>query len=175
MDSEPTQSSAPPGAPEPQRRAVGAEASDTSLSEAVATLRKRFWILILAAVLGIVYGAYKALTQPRLFTASSTVQVHEGSSNAYRLDTSYYYGGDSLTKMNTEVAILQSDTMLTTVARDMNLANNPDFFGTTGPLHLSIDDPNVRASVIGTMRGGLQIVLIPRTELMRIRYSRRTA
>ena len=170
MDSEPTQSSTP-GAPEPQRRPVGAEASDTSLSEAVATLRKRFWILILAAVLGIIYGAYKALTQPRLFTASSTVQVHEGSSNAYRLDTSYSYGGDSLTKMNTEVAILQSDTMLTTVARDMNLANNPDFFGTTGPLHLSIDDPNVRASVIGTMRGGLQIVLIPRTQLMRISYS----
>jgi capsular exopolysaccharide synthesis family protein len=146
------------------------EGSDTSLSEAVATIRKRLWILLLAAVLGASYGAYKAYTQPKLFTASSTVQVHSGSANAYRLDANYYYD-DSSTKMNTEVAILQSDTLLTTVARDMNLANNPDFWGSTGPLHLSMDDPGVRAGVIGTLRGGLQIVLVPRTQLMRITYS----
>jgi capsular exopolysaccharide synthesis family protein len=54
----------------------------------------------------------------------------------------------------------------------MNLANNPDFFGATGPLpHMSIDDPNVRANVLGTLRGGLQIALVPRTQLMRISYS----
>jgi len=171
MALESTQSSTPAGAPEP-RRPVGGEGSEASLSEAVATLRKRLWILILAAVLGACYGAYKAVTQPRLFTAASTVQVHNGSANAYRLDSSSYYGDDSLTKMNTEVAILQSDTLLTTVARDMNLANNPDFFGATGRLPpMSIDDPNVRANVLGTIRGALQIVLIPRTQLMRISYS----
>jgi len=172
MGQEPTQSSTPPGAPEPQQRPVGAEASETSLSEAVATLRKRFWILILAALLGVSYGAYKAFTQPKLYTASSTVQVHNGSANAYRLDSGSYYGDDASTKMNTEVAILQSDTLLTTVARDMNLANNPDFFGARAPLpHMSIDDPNVRAGVLGTIRAGLQIVLIPRTQLMRISYA----
>jgi capsular exopolysaccharide synthesis family protein len=150
---------------------VESDSSDASLSEAVATLRKRLWILILAAILGVTYGAYKAFTQPKFFTAASTVQVHSGSSNAYRLENSYY-SDDSGTKMNTEIAILQSDTLLTTVARDMNLANNPDFFGATGPLqHMSIDDPNVRANVLGTLRGGLQIVLVPRTQLMRISYS----
>src|SRR5437660_3321671 len=89
MGPEPTQST-PPGAPEPQRKPVSAENNDASLSEAVATLRKRLWILILAAVLGTLYGVYKASTQPRLFTAISVVQVHSGSSNAYRLESSYY-------------------------------------------------------------------------------------
>jgi capsular exopolysaccharide synthesis family protein len=135
------------------------------------TIRKRLWIPILAAILGASYGAYKAYTQPKLYTAGSTVQVHNGSANAYRLESSYY-GDDSVTKMNTEVAILQSDTLLTTVARDMNLTHNPDFFGAVGPLPpMSIDDPPVRASVIGMLRGGLQIVLIPRTQLMRISFS----
>ncbi|HEX3569445.1 MAG TPA: polysaccharide biosynthesis tyrosine autokinase [Acidobacteriaceae bacterium] len=172
MGPESTQSSTPPGAPEPQRRPVGADTGDASLAEAVATVRKRLWILILAAVLGVIYGAYKAVTQPKLFTATSTVQVHNGSANAYRLENANYYDSDSLTKMNTEVTILQSDTMLTTVARDMNLANNADFLGATGPLPpMSIDDPNVRANVIGVMRGSLQVVLVPRTQLMRISYS----
>jgi capsular exopolysaccharide synthesis family protein len=151
---------------------VGADTGDASLAEAVATVRKRLWILILAAVLGVIYGAYKTVTQPKLFTATSTVQVHNGSANAYRLENANYYDSDSLTKMNTEVTILQSDTMLTTVARDMNLANNADFLGATGPLPpMSIDDPNVRANVIGVMRGSLQVVLVPRTQLMRISYS----
>jgi len=172
MVPEPAQSPTPPGAPEPQRKSVGGESSETSLSEAVAVLRKRLWILVLSAVLGVSYGIYRATSQPRLFTASSTVQVRNGSSNAYRLDSNSYYGDDSLTRMNTEIAILQSDTLLTTVARDMNLANNPDFFGVSGPLpKMSIDDPNVRAGVLGTLRGALQIVLVPRTQLMRISYS----
>jgi capsular exopolysaccharide synthesis family protein len=147
------------------------DGNETSLSEAIATIRKRLWIPILAAVLGAAYGTYKAYTQPKLFTAGSTVQVHNGSANAYRLENSYYED-DSLTKMNTEVAILQSDTLLTTVARDMNLTRNPDFFGAVGPLPpMSLDDPVVRANVIGMLRGGLQITLIPRTQLMRINYS----
>jgi len=171
MGPEQTQSSPAPPAPELQRRPGVSDANETSLSEAVATIRKRLWIPILAALLGVCYGAYKSYTQPKLFTASSTVQVHNGSANAYRLESSYY-DDDSLTKMNTEVSILQSDTLLTTVARDMNLANNPDFFGATSPLpRMSIDDPVVRANVLGTLRGGLQIVLIPRTQLMRISYS----
>jgi succinoglycan biosynthesis transport protein ExoP len=171
MGPEQTKATPAPPAPELQRKPGVSEGNEASLSEAVATIRKRLWIPMLAAVLGASYGAYKAYTQPKLFTAGSTVQVHNGSANAYRLENSYYED-DSATKMNTEVAILQSDTLLTTVARDMNLANNPDFWGAAGPLpHMSLDDPNVRAGVLGGLRGGLQIVLIPRTQLMRINYS----
>jgi succinoglycan biosynthesis transport protein ExoP len=171
MGPEKTQSPPAGGAIDPQRPGMGSDVGDTSLSEAVATLRKRRWILILAAILGAAYGSYKAYTQPRLFSATSTIQVHNGASNAYKLDSAMDYGGDSETKMNTEVFILKSDTLMETVAREMNLANNPDFWGTIGPLHLSLDDPNVRANVIGTLQGNLQITLVPRTELMRISYS----
>ena len=159
------------GAPDPQRPGMGSNVSDTSLSEAVATLRKRRWILILAVLLGVAYGSYKAFTQPKLYEASSTIQVHNGASNAYKLDASIDYSDDSQTKMNTEVLILKSDTLMETVAREMDLANNPDFWGTTGPLHLSLDDPNVRASVVETLKDHLIVSLIPRTELIEISYS----
>lgn len=160
------------GAPDPQRPGKGSEASDTSLSEAVAVLRKRRWVLILAALLGVVYGAYKAFTQPKLFIASSIIQVHNGATNAYKVDASSDFGDDSQTKMNTEVRILTSDTLMATVAREMDLANNPEFWGASGPMpRQSIDDPHVRSSVVGILQGNLHVALIPRTELMDITYS----
>jgi len=58
------------------------------------------------------------------------------------------------------------------VAREMNLANNPDFIGAKGPIpHRSPDDPNVRASVVGELQSGLDVTLVPRTEMIRISYS----
>jgi len=164
------------GVPDTHRQGIGTEVGDTSLTEAVATLRKRLWILILAGILGVAYGAYKAYTQPRLYSSTSTIQVHNGASNAYRVDSAFDLGDDSQTKMNTEVMILKSQTLLETVAREMDLANNRDFWGAIGPTpHRSLSDPNVRASVVGTLRGNLQVALIPRTELMTIGYSSSSA
>jgi succinoglycan biosynthesis transport protein ExoP len=160
------------GAIDAQRPGMGSGVSDTSLSEAVATLRKRLWILILAVVLGASYGLYTALTQPRLYKATSTIQVHSGASNQYRLDQAYDFGDDSQTKMNTEVFILESDTLLTDVARDLDLANNPDFNGGTAPKpRLALNDPRVHDSVVGTLKGNLVVTVIPRTEMMQISYS----
>ena len=89
------------GESDPKRPGMSSDVGDTSLSEAVATLRKRRWILILAGLLGLAYGIYTAYTQPRVYVASSVIQVHSGASNAYRLEQSYDYSDDSQTRMNT--------------------------------------------------------------------------
>src|SRR5580698_8385463 len=115
MGPQTTQSPSPAGGFGPPRHAAVPSGGDTSLTEALATLRKRLWLLILAALLGIGYGSYKALTQPKLYDATSTIQVQSGSSAQYRLDQNFDYGDDSQTKMNTEVLILKSDTLLTEV------------------------------------------------------------
>ena len=171
MGPEKTQLPPATGAPDPQRPGMGLEVGDTSLSEAVATLRKRRWVLIAAGTLGIAYGSYVAVTQPRLFQAASTIQVHNGASNEYRLDADYDSSDDSQTRMNTEVLILESDTLLYTVAREMDLANNPAFTGLPAGKRRSIDDPRVRASIVGTLHSHLSVALIPRTEMMRLTYS----
>ena len=148
----------------------GSEIGDTSLTEAVVTLRKRRWVLIVAVVLGAIYGFYKAFTQPKFYEAAGTIQVHNGASNEYRVDLYSEYG-DADTRMNTEASILKSDALLATVASEMNLANNPAFSGVPPGSHLSLDDPNVRARVVGALQGGLNVTLVPHTEMMRISYS----
>jgi polysaccharide biosynthesis transport protein len=172
MGPQTTQSPPTVGGFDPQRHAAASNVGDTSLSEALATLRKRLWLLILAALLGIGYGSYKALTQPKLYDATSVIQVQSGSSAQYRLDQNFDYSDDSETKMNSEVLILKSDTLLAQVATDMDLANNPDFAGTTGPVpHRSLNDPQVHSDVIDELSGGLTVAVIPHTEMMQISYS----
>ena len=149
---------------------AGAEAGDTSLADAMSTLRKRKWIWITAALLGAAYGFYKAVTQPQLFRASSTIQVHNGASNEFKLDAEFDMD-DSQTRMNTEVLILKSDTLLYTVAKDMDLANNKDFIDLGCAPKCRLDDPHIRAAVIGTLAGNLDITVIPRTEMMTVAYS----
>ena len=145
--------------------------SDTSLSEALITLRKRRWVLIVAALLGLVYGIYKAVSQPRLYESYGRIEVRSGSSNEYRL-TAAGYGSDSANKMLTEVAILSSDSLMLNVARQMNLANNADFLGEKGPVpHASLDDPATRQQTIQRLQGTLQIQLVPKTDIIRISYS----
>jgi capsular exopolysaccharide synthesis family protein len=149
---------------------TGPEAGDTTLAEALATLKKRKWILIVAVILGASYGTYKAYTQPKVFDAVGTIQIHNGASAEYKLDGVAEYEGDSQTKMNTEVAILKSDTLMYTVAKELNLANNVDFGAAPGS-HNSLDDPNIRAWVVGSLQNGLHVGLVPRTEIISIGYS----
>jgi capsular exopolysaccharide synthesis family protein len=154
-----------------QTGGAGPGDGESTLAEALATLRKRLWVLIVAAVLGLSYGTYKAYTQPKIYEAWSTIQVHNGAAAEYKLNAVDDYNGDSQTKMNTEVAILTSEALMYTVASEMDLANNPDFSGPPGPVRRSIDDPAVRASVVGRLQTNLHVALIPRTELIRIGYS----
>src|SRR5215831_11028131 len=96
-------------------------ATDTTLSEALIVLRKRRWVLIIAVLAGLAYGIFRALSQPQMYEAYGRIQVRSGSSNEYRVQA-VGYDTDGSSRIMTEVAILQSDTLMQTVARDMDLA-----------------------------------------------------
>src|SRR6185312_12550147 len=101
----------PPGAAE-QFQTGSTSASDTTLSEALSTLRKRRLVLLIAIALGAAYGIYTAVTQPRLYIATGRIQVRTGASNEYRVGGFTSAAGDTSTRMLTEVTIIKSDTLL---------------------------------------------------------------
>lgn len=153
-----------------------ATSSETSLSEVLITLRKRRWILILTTILGLFYGLYKAASQPKLYEASGKIQVRSGSSNEYRVSAvTSLGGGDNSSRLQTEVNILQSDSLLLTVARELNLANEPYFFGLPAknqqPTHYSLDDPSIRQATIGKLQSSLRVQLVVKTDIIKITYS----
>ena len=73
--------------------------------------------------------------------------------------------------MQTEVAILESDTLMLTVAREMDLANNAMFLAVKGPVpHESLDDPDVRQRTVHRLQSTLQVAQVPKTDIIRISY-----
>ncbi len=161
-----------PASGAPHAREFIAPSTDTTLSEALITLRKRRVIVIVCTVLGILFGIYVAITQVKLFEAFGRIEVRSGSSNEYKLNAVSVFDDDPQRKLQTEIAILTSDTLLATVARDMNLENNKDFLGGKAPLkHQSMDDLATRQGVVQTLQGNLKITLVPKTDILRISYS----
>src|ERR1700731_5169779 len=104
MGSENTQ---PPlsGVPETSQNKFSTTVTDTTLSEALIVLRKRRWVLIVAVLVGLAYGIFKAESQPRLYDSYGRIQVRSGSSNEYRGSAGGDYSGDSGSKLLTELEI----------------------------------------------------------------------
>jgi capsular exopolysaccharide synthesis family protein len=171
MGSETTQ---PPlgGVPESSQTKFSTTVTDTTLSEALIVLRKRRWVLIVAVLLGLAYGIFKAESQPRLYDSYGRIQVRSGSSNEYRVSAVGDYGGDAGSKLLTELEILKSDSLMLTVCREMDLSNNADFLGVNGPVpHTSLDDGETRQNTVHLLQSNLHVTLVPKTDIIRISYS----
>ena len=168
----PENSTAPSAAPAvPRASAFVAPQTDTTFSEFLITLRKHRLIVASCVSAGILLGAYFAITQIRLYIASGRIEVRAGSQNEYKLDAISPMQDPQRNLLN-EVQILTSDSLLVKVARDMNLQNNPDFLGETGPVpHRDLDNLEVRAATLKQFRIGLLISLVPKTDIIRVQFS----
>ena len=150
-------------------QAAGA-AADATLSEALLTLRKRKWVLIVAAILGLAYGIYKVAKEPKVYEAYGRIEVRAGSSNEFRVTAEPGFG-EGQNKMLTEVAILSSDSLMLTVARELKLQDNPEFLEVKGPVpHRSLDVPDVREATVSQLQHTLSVDLVPKTDIIRISY-----
>jgi capsular exopolysaccharide synthesis family protein len=142
------------------------------LSEALIVLRKRRWVLIIAVLLGLAYGVYKAESQPKLYDAYGRIQVRSGSSNEYKVSAVQGYDSDAASKMLTELEILKSDTLMLKVCREMDLSNNADFLERKGPVpHTTLDDGEIRQDTVHRLQSNLHVAVVPKTDIIRISYS----
>jgi succinoglycan biosynthesis transport protein ExoP len=148
-------------------------ATEATLSESLVVLRKRRIVVIVAVVLALGFGFYKALTQPKMFDSSAKIEVRSGASQEFKVDPAAALSGDSTSsKMAAEVVILQSDSLLFTVAREMNLCNNPDFLGVKGPVrYRQIDNLDVREDTLRRIHSELKIQLVPKTDIIKLEYA----
>jgi capsular exopolysaccharide synthesis family protein len=159
-------------APEKNQSGFSTTVADTTLSEALVTLRNRRWILVVAVLLGLVYGLYKAESQPKLFESYGRIQVRSGASNEYKINAVQGLDNDSSSKLLTEIEILKSDSLALKVAREMDLSNNAEFLEQKGPIpHTSLDNPDVRQATVHRLLSNLQVNLVQKTEIIRITYS----
>ena len=102
-----------------------------------------------------------------MYEAYGNIEIRSGTNSEYRVSSAPL--AEDTYDIPTQTAILKSDTLLLTVARDLDLPNNPDFTGAHGPTrHASLDDPVVRQNMLGALQGGITIAPITKTDVVRI-------
>ena len=149
-------------------------ATDSTLSESLLVIKKRRVVLIVAVLLAVAYGLYRAYTQPRIFDASGKIEVRSGASQEFKVHPVQALSSDggNNNKMAAEVVILQSDSLLLTVARELNLANNPDFLGGKKPASFqNVDNLTTREATLRRLHTDLKVQLVPKTDIIRLSYS----
>jgi capsular exopolysaccharide synthesis family protein len=170
--------------------AIGPETKEISLTDLWLVIRKRR-VLLLCIALGIAALAGAAgLLRGKRYTATGEVQIQPGSAAELKEMTASLGSGTSTLDvvMESDIRILQSDTLLLLVAQKLDLPNDPEFMG--GPnakpsflglghrnataLHGNLDDRYVRAGVLGNLRGHLTVSRVPRTQMIEISYSSRS-
>ncbi|HEV2276712.1 MAG TPA: Wzz/FepE/Etk N-terminal domain-containing protein, partial [Acidobacteriaceae bacterium] len=131
-------------------------------------VRKRRVLLVCfalgAAALGFGFGVMRG----KEYTATGEIEIQPGSASSLKSITSLFDSElSSLDEiMETDVAILQSPSLLVDVARNLNLLNNKDFVapgstvagpgGTKLPLwNGDLNNPYVRNAVAGELKAGL--------------------
>jgi succinoglycan biosynthesis transport protein ExoP len=150
---------------------LGEATHESALSDAWTTIRKRLWIILALAAIGAGFGWYKATTQPRLYDSTGTIEIRSGSTDQYRLNANGQ-GAEGTGRIPTQVALLTSDTLLLSVAKDLNLENNPLFGGNgeKGPQR-SLDNLAVRSDVLGQMQNTVHVTPVAKTDLIHISAS----
>jgi succinoglycan biosynthesis transport protein ExoP len=156
---------------------------DLVLTDLWLIVRKRR-LLIAGTALGLAlatmaYGLYRG----KMYTATGELQIQPGSASELKQSIGAVFGSGSTLDVviESDSRILESDKLLTTVARTLKLAGNPSFMGTqksgfpffraqpaAGTANL--DDPYVRNAVLGNLRGHLTISRVPRTQMITISY-----
>jgi succinoglycan biosynthesis transport protein ExoP len=145
-------------------------AAEKGLTEALITIRKRKWIIIIATLLGFAYGWYKSSIQPHVYVAMGTIEIRTGSSNAFRVSAAG--GADPGVGLGNQMALLKSDTLLLMVARDLDLANNRTFLDAKRPIpHMSVEDPFIRQLMINILSGDIGVYGVTKTDLIHISCS----
>ncbi|HXM22082.1 MAG TPA: polysaccharide biosynthesis tyrosine autokinase [Terriglobales bacterium] len=137
-------------------------------------LQKRRWLVIgsLAAVVLLVTAV--SLVLPKRYDASSRLLLDlEGSQDLGLDQVVMPMGIDLDTKLQTQIRIVQSDTIAVSVIKQLGLHHNPGFVGKQAvPPGNDFDnlDLQTRARLMNGLHRYLTVQLIPKTEIIEIHF-----
>jgi polysaccharide biosynthesis transport protein len=145
-----------------------------SITQFWRVLQKRRWLVIgsLAAVVLLVTAV--SLVLPKRYDASSRLLLDlEGSQDLGLDQVVMPIGIDLDTKLQTQIRIVQSDTIAVSVIKQLGLHHNPGFAGklAAAPEHeFDSLDLRTRARLMNDLHRYLNVQLIPKTEIIEIHF-----
>jgi polysaccharide biosynthesis transport protein len=139
-------------------------------------VKKYAWLVLVCGSLGWGFGMYRNSKSPRLYRSTASIEITADTADQFRLDTG---GGDyggyiDASRLDTEIAVLKSQTLAMQTIQSLHLDQNKDFLplGSTHKWDLSkLPD---RHALIGMFEGGLEALRFGHTNILELSFTARS-
>jgi polysaccharide biosynthesis transport protein len=160
-----------PGAPLESRPTNIAFGERRTLMDVWRVLTKQRIAIITVTVLFVAAGVWYAFRTPPVYESVSRIEIKPNEFAGNDLLGYFEEQDEASESLATEVRILQSDSVLYQTAQALNLIHRvrgPSKNGAGGSM--AEVTPQERQAMIGIVRGGLSVVVIPNTRIVEIHY-----
>lgn len=155
---------------------AAASSTEDSMGQLLQLLRKRGWLVLLIAALGLGCGIASYILQPRKYTSSSMIEVTEDMSSEFRIEaTAAAVPGMSVDsqKIDTEIQILSSGALAQEVIRTLHLDSNPDFLKSKSGHKWDMASPVDRTVLVAQFNKDLNVTRVGHTSLIQVNVTTR--
>ena len=134
-------------------------------------LRKHQWLIatfLLTVVTVVTIASFK---MKPVYQAAARVEVDKESQNTLPFQgVNYDEYVDLENYVETQVKILQSETLALQTIRELNLGQYPEFGGPTGPLAQARGGAEARPAILGAFLGRLSVKRVPNSRLVEVQF-----
>lgn len=155
---------------------VGGFHDEDPFRRVIQFIKKRAWIVGVAAVLGYLGGSVVTHFSQRLFTAEASIEVEARDvSSQFRLEQSQLGDEDTSAKLDTEIEILHSRNLAMETIKALHLESNPNFIPLDHGKPWDLSKPEIREMMIGSFQGIIKIGRLGHTDIIQIHATSRDA
>ena len=159
-----------PAQPVDNQANVPAMGEHRSLMDVWRVLSKHRLLILVVTILFVAAAAWHAFRTPPVYESVARVEIKPNTMNNVQAES---YWEDPSIELQTEVLVIESDSVLLQTAQSLNLLNRlraaPEG-GAGQPAPWPGPTPKERNSLIAMVKSGLSVSTIPNTHVVEIRY-----
>jgi capsular exopolysaccharide synthesis family protein len=145
---------------------------ERSLMDVWRVITKHRLIILAVTILCFTFAVWHAYRTPPVYQASSTIEIKPSSLNNNSME--FEYADEDVVALQTEVEVIQSDSVLFQTAQSINLVNlvrhEEGKNAAAMPASAAPITPQERRAMLGIMKAGLTITIVPNTRILGIHY-----
>ena len=134
-------------------------------------LRKHQWLIVTFLLTVVTVVTIASFKMKPVYVAAARVEVDKESQNTLPFQgVNYDEYVDLDNYVETQVKILQSETLALQTIRELNLGQYPEFGGPSGPLAQAHGGAEARPAILGAFLGRLTVKRVPNSRLVEVQF-----
>jgi len=138
-------------------------------------VKKYIWLVLVCALLGTGAGFIQNATSPKEYTSVANIEITEDTADQFRMGTGggYDSGYIDVAKLDTEIAILKSNTLAIKTITSLHLDKNKDFLPLGSNYVYNLNKIQDKHALIAMFEGGLGASRSGHTNILDLSFTAR--